>query len=474
MLFKHKVVQDQAKYTLGIDGNYFFSRTFLSMGITFKENPQKDFDDLSKALSTSFSAIIRTYAKSLSEVIFVRDSNSWRKTFDAAIPFEKSHLVLDGYKANRIKDDSINWTAAYECYDAFIECLKIEFNVICLECKGAEGDDWLYFIKDQIVNINGGKLLIFSSDGDIQQLVDDKTFILKPMPGQRENKLVATKNILETYFEDVESEQDIMSKFGGETPKLQDDVINMYSRENIMVANPAQLLITKVIYGDAKDNVHELFHWKKADGKGKIMTFKPAGTIIKNALKDIGVSDILNVTIEQIYDQDFIDAMVPMLLIKSNLVPSTAEEIAEIPLKEFLYDRYVEAKDAAWLAYNESTKKNKKEPVIQEPDYTVEIRRCVNLTTAIWIQNLKLLHLHKDSIPVEVMDAMQEAFDLALTSPKRPDIDTLSKYTNILAKMKTTDKVFAGLDNTIEKEELDSEIAANPSEINDIMAQFNL
>ena len=152
------------RFTLIIDGHNFFYRSLWS---TFKQGgkrkvlvTQKDMDSYEKKLMIDFCSVIKQLNPIINDVVFVRDSHSWRKDL----------LLQQEYKGNRKKiQDDIDKNGFNTITGNFVETLKsIGVKVSCVE--RSEGDDLIYAWSEYLFN-EGKSSLLLSTDRDLNQLV---------------------------------------------------------------------------------------------------------------------------------------------------------------------------------------------------------------------------------------------------------------------------------------------------------------
>jgi 5'-3' exonuclease len=154
------------KYTLVFDANFFLHKTYFigqkiktGKPFNFIDEPESDKNLLLWKLAMDFASEIKRFEGVVNRVVYAIDSSSWRKKF------------LDTqYKANRVKSDSIDWNAIYECHTEFAAALE-KCGVIVSRVKGAEADD-LIFAWTSVLNQNGQNSIIISGDNDLLQLVN--------------------------------------------------------------------------------------------------------------------------------------------------------------------------------------------------------------------------------------------------------------------------------------------------------------
>ena len=505
MIFEEKPKVDL--YTFVFDGNYFFSRTLFATHYTFKENPDSDYKEVFKSFSQSFSKLIRDYQDCLKNVIFVRDLKSWRKSVDMIVPYELESLSKDErqYKANRSKNEDIDMKLAMNCFNDWLEFIEKDFKVPVLSCDGAEGDDLLYYVVKKEVE-KGNKLLLFSSDGDIQQLVSKDVYILKPMPSTTPDKLVMSKDMKE-LFHPSNNNEELFSIFSS-GQKVADILVNKFVVEQIITADPEQFLLLKSIYGDKKDNIHPIFQWV-ING----MTYKPSTMYIKKAFGDSldGVT-FDNITFENIYDDIFMEKLIksviinsPLgndlkkamkqfkanikLLLDSGLTPrqiiqtsvigndvikpmlniktykSDGKQVNLKPSVEYI-DKILSKIDLNDDLMNLKLIKGIKFPplflnaYIEDLPLLRDLKHCMK----IFVQNRAMLHLNSVSIPSYVLENMDCSYNDKIGIIC--NLDELSDIRLLLGKSPISDSIFDGLDDIDDSVNVDN---SSDLEADDIM-----
>lgn len=282
-------------YTLLIDGNFFLRRIHSISGLTFLTNPDKDRIELLEKLSQSFSATLRKHEKYIDNVIMVRDYGSWRKHTNVIKPLEliTDESVDQDYKDNRTHDETTDWSKVYGCFDELCDVLSTKFMVPIIKQHRAEGDDLLYIIS-RVLNVAGKKVLLWTSDGDMVQVVNEHTILFR-MPKEI---VYVTKSAYEARHSD-------MSIFNTSVDLL--DVV-IANGSAVSFTNATTSIIDKIIKGDPKDNVPPLFCWK-----GGSTNRKPNNTHIKKAFAELDI-DLSTLDYEKLYDDEFITKLITLLL----------------------------------------------------------------------------------------------------------------------------------------------------------------
>ena len=233
------------KCTLIVDGNWLLqSRLFAVKGM-FKpglSSYEHGHEALKTLLSQSLVGVIN-YLPIVNDVILVHDGGSWRKDI------EKPKCYSESYKENRVRDKSeINWPEIFNAFREWTETAK-EIGMTVSHSYGAEGDDWIaYWAKT--LNDKGHDCIIWSTDHDLQQLVDlrlDSTFtvVFEKKYGIVMHEKANKEGVLplEFFLEPMDSFNMTWLKEHIETKKY---------------VNPYDIVMEKVVCGDAGDNIKSI------------------------------------------------------------------------------------------------------------------------------------------------------------------------------------------------------------------------
>lgn len=372
------------KWVLQIDGNFFMIRclSVLNKDGTFMEKKRAEESDRQFQLrrNSDKNELIKNYCRHLSNqakrysycsgIIIIKDGRSWRKDFKILEPKRyvngKSEAYIEdigGYKENRVKSDRTDWEAVYEIFEEFAKVMEKKYNIAYLTCKGAEGDDWLWYTPRYLKkNLNISSVL-YCNDGDITQTIKDYIVIARQVRTKlgidgellTTNKLLEANNSLKnsTIF-DVDNTQ---VAFLNEMFKE----VKMGGVHHI-VPNPASCLIEKILAGDKKDNIKAVSMYSTTGKTWK----RPNNTFI-----------------------------IPYLKTKKICLTESSDDSDEIPLtfehledEEFIRDLLVNAFAPKMLN-------------------SVKLEMDIEHAMEIYRNNYKLLKLSKNTIPDEVYNTMQ-------------------------------------------------------------------
>lgn len=251
------------RFTLIIDGHNFFYRSLWGV---FKQgknkilSTQKDKDIYEKKLMIDFCNIIKQMSSVVNDVVFVKDSHSWRKNL----------LLQQEYKGNRRKNldniDKDGFNEVVNCFTTTIDKMGIKVSQV----EQSEGDD-LIFAWTETLFQNGKSSLIFSTDKDLTQLVKcvEGVHIIQYAPIS--NKLYVSQESKD-FIDLLDKKQEFTPEnlFGEAfTISIENDPFRkLVSGMNIEVIEPEVVRFKKVVGGDSSDNVYPVYY-KPADGTSK-------------------------------------------------------------------------------------------------------------------------------------------------------------------------------------------------------------
>jgi 5'-3' exonuclease len=363
------------KYTLVFDGNFWLHKTYFigqkiktGKPFNFIDEPDADKNLLLWKLATDFASEIKRFEGVVNRVVYTVDSSSWRKKF------------LDTqYKANRVKSDSINWNAIYECHNEFIEALE-KSGVIISRVKGAEADD-LIFAWTSILNQNGQNAIIISGDNDLLQLVNkDNSSGANTLYYNKFDKDIHVFPKFQDWLavEDSNTTHDIfnlpLDLMSNVKQSLRDIIKNgkMKSHE----VNVNEFLFRKILIGDSGDNVpplHTVVKETKAGPRTYGVTDRHVNEINSKFKEDkVYINQSHFFTHEHIHN-----------------ICSIAKDVIKIdkPVEE-IYERWITNRDLVYL-HNNCIPKEVTELMIE----TVETNQK-KILSGIQVSNL----MNKDSI----------------------------------------------------------------------------
>ena len=243
------------RFTLIIDGHNFFYRSIWS---TFKQGgkkiltTQKDMDTFEKKLMLDFCAVVKQASPIINDVVFVRDSHSWRKDL----------LLQQEYKGNRKKvNDEIDKNGFNTVTANFINTLR-NLGVKVSYTERSEGDDLIYAWSDYLFN-EGKSSLILSTDRDLNQLVKCVNDVHIIQYGPVNNKLwvsEGTKKFIDKLNEKHEvTQENLFNEIF--TISIENDPFERFIEStNVEVVDPEKVRFMKVVGGDTSDNIYPVYY----------------------------------------------------------------------------------------------------------------------------------------------------------------------------------------------------------------------
>jgi 5'-3' exonuclease len=253
--------------TLIIDGNWLLmSRLFvvkqyfdISNNVSEKENGTHQLQDL---MCRSINIVINKFDGIVDNIILVSDLGSWRKKL------KKPGFFHEDYKGTRIKDSEIDWPHVYKALDSIVDnCKKLGITA-CKEVD-VEGDDWVYYWS-RYLNSNSINCIIWSSDRDLQQLVQVDNFAFTAWFNESQKGglpgLFLHKSLKPAELDDIDQFMQIDN-----SNILLDSIQTRVSA--ITYIDPADIIEEKIICGDISDNIKSICT-KEKNGRMKKITEK--------------------------------------------------------------------------------------------------------------------------------------------------------------------------------------------------------
>ena len=256
-------------YTLIIDGNYFLFRTLHVIGKSGSEilGTDEDREMYVRKLATDLAYQLRLIDGFIDNVVWTLDSRSWRKDFypDA------------NYKGTRKKSSDLNWDNFTKATGEFKNILA-SHGVVISQIDGAEGDDLIYAWNTECL-ANGKSTLIFTGDKDLLQLVakndsnDAHSIMYSPVHKklyvpQGYDKWIEKENTNNDIFAVLKSSVALTTR-----SKQLVDIMTTKGKATLYEVDPVEVMFTKVLTGDAGDNVAPAYWYTKDSKSGSTRTY---------------------------------------------------------------------------------------------------------------------------------------------------------------------------------------------------------
>ena len=243
------------RFTLIIDGHNFFYRSLWS---TFKQGgkkiltTQKDIDIFEKKLMVDFCAVIKQVNPIINDVVFVRDSHSWRKDL----------LLQQEYKGNRKKiQDDIDKNGFNTTTSNFMDTLR-SLGVKVSHAERSEGDDLIYAWSEHLFD-EGKSSIILSTDRDLNQLVKCVNDVHIIQYGPVNNKLWVSENTNKAIQKLSEKHEITQENLFNElfTVSIENDPFERFvETTTIEVVDPEKIRFMKIVGGDTSDNIYPVYY----------------------------------------------------------------------------------------------------------------------------------------------------------------------------------------------------------------------
>ena len=248
-------METKNKTTLIIDGNWLLmSRLGVMMGQFAKSLPKEYLEQAKSEIidfvAQSINKAINFWGPNIDNIIMVQDGGSWRKYV------KKPHLCDEEYKGNRVPDMEVAWDYVWDALRTICNSLK-ENNITCITEKYIEGDDWCWYWS-RYLNNEGINCIIWSSDADLKQLVQKKDEAFTVWYNDKAGLVLPID-----YMHD---EMDILMNFEFIDPFVE-SITN--KTNSVSYINPDSIVMSKVICGDAGDNIKSIIRLKKTSKNGK-------------------------------------------------------------------------------------------------------------------------------------------------------------------------------------------------------------
>jgi 5'-3' exonuclease len=225
-------------------------------------NPNKDIKFLSSqdeidyflnALHQEFIDASQKMAKLSANNVVLAFDPSGEKSF--------RHKLYSEYKqsASRTKEKKYDSDGFGSAMLKYYELLMMH-NIKALKHDGLEADDLLFLLKKHTVGDEN--ICIVSSDGDLKQLMDERTFVYNNIF----DTIHVTKDLRRPQTSNTIDELDQYGGFFGSDISQVDEMLDRNHElffTSATLVNPQHLLVEKVIAGDTSDNIKSCFRYKK-------------------------------------------------------------------------------------------------------------------------------------------------------------------------------------------------------------------
>lgn len=283
-----------------------------------KKQAQSELEDL---LAKSICVILNRLPV-VDNVVIVADGGSWRKQLTVPNCIEGTI-----YKGNRTKTNETDWNYIYNSLNSIVSNSKKE-GLTVSQYANIEGDDWVWYWSRRLNN-EGTNCIIWTSDNDLKQLVqiDENTHAFTAWYNDK-NGLWLPESINESGSDSI----DFFMNVQYYSPTLE-SVKTRVGKINYI--NPDSIVMSKVICGDAGDNILPIARYNKNNKTyritekdwGELNTIECVNKFIKQ--RDEIVDDIIKhkkfkqykLSKDNLYDQ--FDYNVKLVWLNESVIPDT-------------------------------------------------------------------------------------------------------------------------------------------------------
>ena len=259
----------QSKVTLIVDGNWLLMSRLAVLTNQYNSD-EETCKELQLLMLKSINRVLNTFSV-IDNIIFIADGGSWRTqlTIPQFIYDERtSEDQPVEYKGQRHLDESIiNWDTVFKYYEEFIDLLEKNGITTCRK-QNIEGDDWCWYWSTKL-NEEGTNVIIWSMDKDLTQLVktNDQNGIFTICWNNKtgltcEKKENKEEDPLQFFFNDLSKEYNT---------RLFESILDKCKNINQII--PKEIVIDKIIRGDAGDNIFPIIV-KKSNNPESTKTFR--------------------------------------------------------------------------------------------------------------------------------------------------------------------------------------------------------
>jgi hypothetical protein len=290
--------------------NLAFRSLYMANGFgsSCSYNNQEEINNYIAKMAQDLALILRIFNPA--KVVFAADSkHSWRKD------------VLDTYKSNRVKSETINWDNVYGALDKFKQHLK-NIGFVFVETEHAEADDLMALTKELVFNdpdFKNYNLMLVSADADIRQLIEFKEsteqycFVFNEIgrgPGGKRHIYTDQKGI--NWYNNVSSTTSIFNMTINMDRQYLQNIIANNKKIVIEATDPANILLSKIFCGDDGDAVPAFYDWYGNKGNKVRITnskfVKILGLLNVHNIDDMDLNvDSLKETIETVIKREITD-----------------------------------------------------------------------------------------------------------------------------------------------------------------------
>jgi 5'-3' exonuclease len=233
-------------------------------------------EDLQSMLAKSINILINKF-KAIDNIVMIADGGSWRKSLK-----QPSCIKDIVYKGNRKKDENTDWDLIFNTLNEFMKHAKT-LGITTTQDFGVEGDDWAWYWSRKL-NEEGINCMIWTSDNDLKQLVQ--------YDGEKNVFTAWYNDQAGLWFDEKMKGDDIvnavdffMAPIPVMNPLLEDMKRGARGPEHYI--NPFEIVLEKILMGDAGDNIKPVARYIK-NGR----EFKFSNTDFQKVVSNFTINNI--------------------------------------------------------------------------------------------------------------------------------------------------------------------------------------
>lgn len=304
------------KLTLLIDCNWLLISRFSVLSKGFEMNnsevaKEQSSEELKELLARSISVILNRFPV-IDNIVMAADGGSWRKQLP--VPNQLGDLT---YKGNRSQDSKMDWQYIYGALNKILDEARHQ-GITVSQFNQIEGDDWIWYWSRRL-NADGTNCLIWSSDNDLKQLIqiDGSTNAFTAWYNDKNGLW------LHNSLKEDDNPIDFFMKLEYFSPVLE----NLRARVNdINYIDPNTIINSKVICGDAGDNIMPVIRYTKGNRNYRITEkdwYKIANSYSIETIGDI-TRQVERIATSILHEDKFAK------LVNESVIGSTILDVAEM------------------------------------------------------------------------------------------------------------------------------------------------
>lgn len=279
------VTRQNGELVMAIDfANIFFRSFYMTLAIGQNIGDytrEEDLQAFGYKLTMDIISIYNIF-KPRHLVLAIDGKDAWRKA-----------ILPDEYKAQRVKDEHIDWESLYKVSDDIQQILHKKLGAIVATCEHAEGDDIMCLIKECLWNKpEAANLIIISADADLRQLIsfnkETSQYCIVYNPTTRPKTKTRRLYMNQEFKEWIEDDTiDIFFSNFNPVKNYLIEVLKKNTQIEPFVEDPNDVILSKIFCGDDSDQVPSFYSYYRS---GKASRVTPAK--YKKIIEMLHITDV--------------------------------------------------------------------------------------------------------------------------------------------------------------------------------------